>query len=124
MERALASVPGVIAARVNLAAETAEIERFAGSAGISELIAAVTATGYAARDAEDRAAMEAPRDRKAEEAADLSRRSWIAAALTLPVVVLAMGAHAIPGFHMAIEQTIGTRANWLIQFALTTAVPD
>ncbi len=122
VERALAAVPGVIAARVNLAAETAEVERFAGSAGMSELIGAVKATGYAARDAEDRAAMEAPRDRKAEEAADLSRRSWIAAALTLPVVVLAMGAHMVPSFHMAIESSIGMQGSWLIQFVLTSLV--
>lgn len=122
VERALAAVRGVIAARVNLAAEMAEIERFAGSAGMPELIAAVKATGYAARDAEDRAAIEAPRDRKAEEAADLSRRSWIAAALTLPVVVLAMGAHMVPGFHMAIEASIGMQGSWLIQFVLTSLV--
>ncbi|PSK87746.1 Cu+-exporting ATPase [Limimaricola soesokkakensis] len=122
VERALAAVPGVIAARVNLAAETAELERFVGSAGMPELIAAVKATGYAARDAEDRAAMEAPRDRKAEEAADLSRRSWIAAALTLPVVVLAMGAHMVPGFHMTIESSIGMQGSWLIQFVLTSLV--
>ena len=122
VERALAAVPGVLAARVNLAAETAEVERFAGSAAMTDLVAAAQAAGYAARDAEGRPDEAAPEDRKAMEATGLRRRTWIAAALTLPVVVLAMGAHVIPGFHMAIEGSIGIRASWLIQFALTTLV--
>ncbi len=126
VERALAAVPGVVAARVNLAAETAEVDRLAGSAGMPDLVAAAKAAGYAARDAEDRPKAATPEDRpenrKAVEAAGLSRRTWLAAALTLPVVVLAMGAHVIPGFHMAIESSIGIWTSWLIQFALTTLV--
>ena len=51
------------------------------------------------------------------ELADMSWRFWIAIALSLPVVVLEMGAH-IAGAHAWIDQTL---SNW-IQFAFATPV--
>ncbi|MGR3627197.1 MAG: heavy metal translocating P-type ATPase [Limimaricola sp.] len=125
VERALAAVPGVIAARVNLATETAEVEHLADAATLPGLVAAAQAAGYAARDADERpsdSGAPGTDDRKAAEAAGLMRRTGIAAALTLPVVVLAMGGHMIPGFHAAIAQGIGLWTSWLIQFVLTTLV--
>ena len=51
------------------------------------------------------------------ELADMSRRFWIATALSIPVVVLEMGGH-IAGAHAWIDQTV---SNW-IQFAFATPV--
>jgi P-type Cu+ transporter len=51
------------------------------------------------------------------ELADMSRRFWIATALSIPIVVLEMGGH-IAGAHAWIDQTL---SNW-IQFALATPV--
>src|SRR5436853_77334 len=51
------------------------------------------------------------------ELADMSRRFWIATALSIPVVVLEMGAH-LAGAHAWIDQTL---SNW-IQFAFATPV--
>src|SRR4051812_31802765 len=51
------------------------------------------------------------------ELADMSRRFWIGTALTIPVVVLEMGAHIV-GAHSWIDQTL---SNW-IQFAFATPV--
>ena len=51
------------------------------------------------------------------ELLDMTRRFWIGAALTLPVVVLEMGAHVV-GAHAWIPQTL---SNW-IQLALATPV--
>jgi len=51
------------------------------------------------------------------ELADMTRRFWIGAALSLPVVVLEMGAH-LAGAHAWIPQA---KSNW-IQFALATPV--
>jgi len=51
------------------------------------------------------------------ELADMSRRFWIATALSIPVVVLEMGGH-IAGAHAWIDQTL---SNW-IQFAFATPV--
>jgi Cation transport ATPase len=46
----------------------------------------------------------------------------MAGILTLPVFVLEMGSHLIPGMHHLVMSTIGMQTSWLMQFALTTAV--
>ena len=51
------------------------------------------------------------------ELADMTRRFWIALALTVPVFVLEMGAHLF-GAHAWVDQTL---SNWL-QFAFATPV--
>lgn len=53
------------------------------------------------------------------ELRDLSRRFWIALALSLPVLFLAM-VHVIPRFHL--EQVLSTKANQWVQFVLSTPV--
>ena len=118
VERALAAVPGVAEAQVNLATERANVT---GTADIAALIAAVEGAGYTARQrqaASDGSAAE----RREAEAQGLRRDVLIAGALTLPVFVLEMGAHLFPPVHHLIMATIGMQANWLIQFALTTLV--
>src|SRR5690606_20076692 len=52
----------------------------------------------------------------------LRRDFYVALALALPVFVLEMGSHLVPGVHGLIENTIGMRASWLVQFVLTTLV--
>ncbi|WP_099826487.1 heavy metal translocating P-type ATPase [Oceaniglobus indicus] len=121
VDKALAQVPGVIDVNVNLAAETATVTYFEGAVDIATLIRAATDAGYPATRA-DAGASQDRAARKADEARDLSRRVAIATALALPVFLLEMGGHMIPAVHMAIENTIGRQASWLIQFALTTAV--
>ncbi|EAR51348.1 ActP copper transport ATPase [Oceanicola granulosus HTCC2516] len=120
-ERALAQVPGVVSAAVNLAAETATVSYFEGTTEPAALAAAATAAGYPARVAGAEAQAERGA-RKAEEAAGLARRVAFAGALALPVVVLAMGAHLVPGFGALIERGLGQQADWLIQFALTSLI--
>jgi P-type Cu+ transporter len=53
------------------------------------------------------------------ETQSLSRKFWIALALTIPVLIVAMG-HAIPGLH--IDSIIPTKIGKWIEFALTTPV--
>jgi Cu+-exporting ATPase len=121
VDRALAQVPGVLEVAVNLASETAKIIYLDGAVTPSALAQTASDAGYPARIAQ----ADAPLDQAVEKAAEadqaLKRTLW-AAALTLPVFVLEMGAHVIPGLHMLIGQTIGHQASWLIQFALTTLV--
>jgi Cu+-exporting ATPase len=52
------------------------------------------------------------------ELEDMSRRFWIALALSLPVFVLEMGGHLVPALHRLISPVVST---W-IQFALATPV--
>ncbi|WP_428672484.1 heavy metal translocating P-type ATPase [Roseibium sp.] len=121
VDRALAAVPGVTEVNVNLASETATVTYLEGATDPSALAKVATDAGYPAEIAQtggtlDRAA------RKEEEAQDLARRVILAAVLALPVFVMEMGSHVIPGMHALIGQTIGHQASWLIQFVLTTAV--
>ncbi|MDP3341471.1 heavy metal translocating P-type ATPase [Frigidibacter sp.] len=119
VERALQASPGVLEASVNLATNAAQVRYTPGATSPTELAQRVTKAGYPAHPAQD---TPAPENRQADEAALMKRRALISAALTLPVVILAMGGHMIPAFHHWIMATIGMQTSWLIQFALTAAV--
>ncbi len=120
VERALKAVPGVQSASVNLATERASVQ---GSADRAALLAAVSKAGYAASAVEDSGSSEDQQaQRHADELRVLKRDLWLAAALTLPVFVLEMGAHLVPAFHHVIATSLGTRNSWLLQFVLTTLV--
>ncbi len=119
VERALLSVPGVVEASVNLATERASVS---GHADPAILISAVESVGFLARELRATAQEDTASERRDAEAGELRRDVVLAAALALPVFVLEMGSHMIPPLHHLIVHTIGTQANWLIQFALTTLV--
>ena len=120
VEAALKAVPGVATASVNLATERATVS---GHADSDALIAAIVGAGYSARTIEHGPVEEDPlAARREADYARLRRDVLIAALLTLPIFVLEMGAHFIPGVHELIERTIGTLWNWRIQFVLTTLV--
>lgn len=53
------------------------------------------------------------------EAKDMTRRFWISAALSTPILVLAMG-HLVPGFH--VDHWVDPQVNQWIQFLLATPV--
>ncbi|OZI22622.1 heavy metal translocating P-type ATPase [Bordetella genomosp. 7] len=122
VEKALAAVPGVGAAHVNLATERAQVQH-GRDADAQALVAAVTRLGYAARPVtagDDTAAMQ--EQARTDEARELRRAFLIALVLTLPVFVLEMGGHAVPALHHWVAATLGTRNSWLLQFVLTTLV--
>ncbi len=120
VERALAAVPGVVSASVNLASETASVRYFQGQLKTADLIAVCAAAGYPASSAAS--ADEDQGIRKDREAAALARMFWVAAALTLPVFLLEMGGHIFPAVHHLVARTIGMQASWVLQFLLTTVV--
>ncbi|WP_417523700.1 heavy metal translocating P-type ATPase [Marinovum sp.] len=118
VERALASVPGVTAARVNLADQSAQVETRLRDP--QALIEAVRSTG---KDARLRTGgTEDQDDHKAREAEAQRKRLWLAGGLTLPVFVLEMGGHLNPPLHHAINASIGQTASWSLQFLLTALV--
>ena len=122
VERALQAAPGVLSVSVNLATNTAQVSYAQGAVAPSELARVVTEAGYPAHVATQEAPAAPATDRQAREAARLKRAVVISAVLTLPVFVLAMGAHTIPAFHHWIMATLGERLNWAIQMILTAAV--
>lgn len=122
VERALKAVPGVTEASVNLATERATVR---GAADAAALIAAIAGAGYEAKLIETATGSDA--DDEAGERKDMERRALkrdliLATVLALPVFLMEMGSHLIPGVHMAIASTIGMQTSWYIQFALTTLV--
>jgi len=121
VDNALAVLPGVLDVNVNLASETATVTYLEGAVAVIDLIKAASDAGYPATQAEDSSSEDAGA-RKNEEARDLARRTVVAATLALPVFLLEMGAHLIPGMHGLIDDTIGHWTSWMIQFVLTTAV--
>ncbi|MBV2262962.1 MAG: heavy metal translocating P-type ATPase [Thauera sp.] len=120
VEKVLQRVPGVVTANVNLASRRAHVE-LAGGVPTTALVAAVQKAGFGAKPAAEAGEGAREADAAAEEAA-LRRAVWIALALTLPVFVLEMGSHLIPGMHDWVMATIGHRESWLLQFVLTSAV--
>ncbi|KAG1081093.1 hypothetical protein G6F40_015631 [Rhizopus arrhizus] len=95
----------------------ADVER------VRALVAAIDRVGYAAHAIE---AGVQPDDEATEkkdaERAQLKRDLIVAAALALPVFVLEMGSHLIPGMHGWVMATLGMQASWYLQFALTLLV--
>ncbi|MDX5364758.1 MAG: heavy metal translocating P-type ATPase [Pseudazoarcus pumilus] len=120
VEKVLLRVPGVVSANVNLAARNARIES-AGEVPVAALVAAVKKAGFDAKPASE-AAEGAREATAAAEERELRRDVWIAVALTLPVFVLEMGSHLIPGMHEWVMVTLGHTLNGWIQAVLTTAV--
>lgn len=121
VERALQAVPGVTRASVNLATERAQVLAQEGMPA-QDLLKAVQKAGYEATivgDEQHNGADELSA-RQAAEQARLKRDVLLAVALALPVFILEMGSHLLPGFHHFIEQTIGRQANWNVQFVLTS----
>ncbi len=114
VERALAAVPGVTGASVNLAAGRAAIRHPEGLVAIPDLVAAVAAAGYEARPLDPATPVD-PAGRRAEEGRALRRDLIAAALLSAPVVVLDMGGHVLPGLH-------GGRVTALVQAVLATLV--
>ncbi|MCY0148559.1 heavy metal translocating P-type ATPase [Hoeflea sp. G2-23] len=121
VDKAIAAVAGVLDVNVNLASETATVTYLEGAVEVSDLIAAATAAGYPAELVEGEA-VTGRSARKQAEASALAGRMAFAAALALPVFVLEMGSHVIPGMHELIGRTIGHQTSWILQFALTTLV--
>lgn len=120
VERALTAGNGVLSASVNLASETATVRFAVGGTTPAAIADLATSAGYAARV---RSSGEVTReDRKADEIRQLARRTLLAAVLTLPVFVIEMGTHVIPGMHYWVEGTIGNQMSLYLQFLLTTVV--
>jgi Au+-exporting ATPase len=118
VEKALRSVPGVVEATVNLVTERASVD---GSASSAELIFAIERIGYEAKVI-DSPLEDVAESQKEIESLKLKRDLILAAALSLPVILMEMGAHLIPSVHELLMDTVGMKTSWYIQFVLTALV--
>ncbi len=117
VEDALVRLPGVTAARANLAAGSVEAD-FVAPADKDALLKALEDAGY---PVSEEVPSDAPVNRQAEEADRLRRDTIVAAALVLPVFLLEMGGHLIPAVHHLVGQTIGHQTSRVLQFLLIGA---
>ena len=117
VEAALQKAPGVVAVTVNLASETAMVT-YDDTTNPDRLAQVVTSAGYPATVASAPTTV----NRKEGEAKALSVRFYTALVLTLPVFVLEMGSHFVPGMHHWVDANIGLQNSWLLQFVLVTLV--
>lgn len=123
IEKAVKGVPGVSKAIVNLATERLSVRFRNGVASVDTIETAIRGAGYEPRQIETGdGAADREREARDREMTALRRALYVAAALTLPVFLLEMGSHLIPAVHELVMNTIGMRASWFVQFALTTAV--
>ena len=127
VEKALAGVPGVEQAHVNLATHRASL-RFTPSVSntqslITDLLNASEKAGYEASfiDGEQSTADGLAAEQQ-QEAHLLNRSFILALILTLPVFILEMGSHLIPAIHQLIHESIGMQRSWWLQALLTTLV--
>ncbi|HGN9469332.1 TPA: copper-translocating P-type ATPase [Providencia stuartii] len=124
VEKALTQIPGVIEASVNLATERARIRHLSGAVTAADLEAAVVQAGYKPRRLSDASTNvnEQADERREQEVRSLRRSLFTAAIFTLPVFIIEMGSHFIPGIHHWVANTLGQQLNWYIQFVLATLV--
>ncbi len=124
VEKALANIPGVLEATVNLATERARVRHLAGGVSTADLVAAVQQAGYKARGLSDvnRDSGDQEAERRESETRELRRALLIASILTLPVFILEMGSHLVPAIHHWVMGVLGEQTSWYIQFALATLV--
>jgi Cu+-exporting ATPase len=96
VERELAALPGVLAATVNLAAETARVRTVPGAVETGDLLGALERAGYEAREIGDAGLAEAEREAsRSSELASLRRRWLVAFALWIPFGIFEMVPHLL-----------------------------
>lgn len=123
VERALRAVPGVSSATVNLATERA-VAHVAHGVGATPLVEAIHRSGYQAERIDPHAhnheaATEADR---AKELARLSVAVASAALATLPLFMVEMARHFIPGAHHWLSELMNEDTWRYTSFALATFV--
>jgi Cu+-exporting ATPase len=122
VEKALAALPGVLDAQVNLATERARVRHLAGTVSAEDLEAAVRTAGYEALRLSPAHAGDHRSDARARELAGLKRSTLFAAAVTLPMFLLEMGAHLSHGLHGWLTANVGQQNLYYLFFLLASLV--
>ncbi|MDY0272278.1 MAG: heavy metal translocating P-type ATPase [Advenella sp.] len=123
VERSIAKIEGVEKVNVNLASETAHVELSRQDLPAEQIMAVIAKAGYEAALIEraDKQTQEQIENRN-REIAGLKRDLLIATLFTVPVFILEMGGHVIPGFHDWLHAFLPMQTSWIIQWVLTTIV--
>ncbi|MFO7545646.1 MAG: heavy metal translocating P-type ATPase [Trueperaceae bacterium] len=123
VERALKRVDGVMEANVNLATERASVRYLPELARPSLLRDAVQDAGYEVMDVGDVAKREdVEREAREEERRKLRTSLLVATALTVPLVIMEMGAMLVPPFGAWLRETLGHQTQAYVMFVLASGV--
>ena len=123
VERALSKVDGVLSASVNLATERATLRYLPDVAPVSRLTEAIRDAGYdVLEQAERQSRSDAERERREAERRELWTAVLIAAALTVPIFALDMGAMLIPPVGDWLHALIPMQSMAYLLFVLATGV--
>jgi len=114
IERRLSKTEGVAECGVNFATSRATVRYDPARTGVGQLVEAVRSIGYGATAPEDAAGRDRAEEAGRAERRDLSRRLAVSAALTAPLLVVAMSHGRVAAFNVA-------WINWL-QLALAAPV--
>ncbi len=121
VEKAIAAAPGVVSAAVNLATGRASIAMLAGAA-LQPVEAAIRKAGYEPHRLNEAHAVDALAAAKDEEQRVLKRDLVIAGLFTLPLFVLEMGSHVIPGIGHSLHMAVGRLPLHVFYFVLASIV--
>ncbi|HKJ71357.1 MAG TPA: heavy metal translocating P-type ATPase [Gammaproteobacteria bacterium] len=123
VERKLNKLPGVVAASVNLATERATVRYFPDAVSPDDIAATIRRTGYEPIPLEGEGEAAGPEARRERTLTVMRRELWLAAAVTVPVLVLSMGAALLPGLADWLAAAAPWPGAWdWAQLALTTVV--
>ena len=123
VERALQKVDGVVDATVNLATERANVTYAPLEVDVERLKAAVAAAGYEViGDGADEHRADVEREAKVAERERLRRDVVVAAAFTLPLFLLEMGAMLVPAFGDWLHALMPERVRFVLMFVLASVV--
>lgn len=122
VERVIKQMPGIIDASVNLVTQKARVRFATGSVTPADVAREITNAGFESHAIAPDEGRLANGDNKDAEMAGLKRALWLAGVLTLPVFLIEMGSHFIPGAHEWVMANIGAQNNRVLQFLLTTVV--
>ena len=118
LEQHLSRVPGVVHVAFNLATTEVRVEYLPGTTDAAAIRRAIQSFGYRVRETPtgttDAAAEDSEQAARLAEYRDLRRKFWVATALSLPVLVIAMS-------HGRVGWLNFPGVNW-VQLALTTPV--
>jgi len=121
VERALTALPGVLSAQVNLATQRATLRTLAASVAPADVLRAIEHAGYTAQLLDQPGAGDIESRARRQELQERRRATVLAAALTLPLLVLAMGPMLWAAVSQAAMAMTPSWSPW-VQWVLATAV--
>ena len=123
VERALAKLPGVVSASVNLATERATVRYFPAAVAPDELARAIEEAGYTPRPLDEAESTDAEAAAREADLRARLRDTVVAAVLSVPIVLLAMGPMVWPGLAEGLARIAPTPHFWeWTELVLGTAV--